>query len=190
MFLAIHSKASGMDDEDEFDDEFGDIDDTELLAAATQVESRILGGNLTGSSNQTEHPLDGFDSHNTSFTSFDDLDDLELPTPAPPRRISGSFRQSTLLGGPLRKENERPQNLNRTSQGTPTLNSTAAATMTKHNWRLVDSQEPPTHHRIDKGSAKTWVYPTNLGHRDYQYNIVHRALLNNLLVALPTGAYI
>ncbi|RMZ78743.1 hypothetical protein DV737_g3761, partial [Chaetothyriales sp. CBS 132003] len=35
---------------------------------------------------------------------------------------------------------------------------------------------------------KTWLYPTNLGKiRDYQYNIVHKGLFHNLLVALPTG---
>lgn len=35
---------------------------------------------------------------------------------------------------------------------------------------------------------QTWVYPTNIGKiRDYQFNIVHRGLFHNLLVALPTG---
>lgn len=48
--------------------------------------------------------------------------------------------------------------------------------------------EPPTHHKLDHDALKTWVYPTNLGTiRDYQFNIVSRALFHNLLVALPTG---
>ncbi|KAF1813999.1 P-loop containing nucleoside triphosphate hydrolase protein, partial [Eremomyces bilateralis CBS 781.70] len=35
---------------------------------------------------------------------------------------------------------------------------------------------------------ETWVYPTNLGRiRDYQFNIVQKALFHNTLVALPTG---
>ncbi|CAD6884755.1 unnamed protein product [Tilletia controversa] len=41
--------------------------------------------------------------------------------------------------------------------------------------------------RIDEEAAKTWVYPTNKSFRDYQFNIVQKALFNNVLVALPTG---
>ena len=55
-------------------------------------------------------------------------------------------------------------------------------------WRPANHNEPPTHHAIDVQAMETWVYPTNLGTiRDYQYNIVHTGLYNNLLVALPTG---
>lgn len=41
--------------------------------------------------------------------------------------------------------------------------------------------------KIDREAAKTWIYPTNKERRDYQFNIVQRALFNNVLVALPTG---
>ncbi|SNX82291.1 related to MPH1 - Member of the DEAH family of helicases [Melanopsichium pennsylvanicum] len=41
--------------------------------------------------------------------------------------------------------------------------------------------------KIDLEAAKTWIYPTNMDKRDYQYNIVQKALFNNVLVALPTG---
>lgn len=44
-----------------------------------------------------------------------------------------------------------------------------------------------THHRVDRENLKTYIYPTNLQVRDYQYNIVNRALFHNVLVALPTG---
>jgi ATP-dependent DNA helicase MPH1 len=47
--------------------------------------------------------------------------------------------------------------------------------------------EPPTHHPIDHIAAKTWIYPTNKTFRDYQFNIVQRALFDNVLVSLPTG---
>ncbi len=58
----------------------------------------------------------------------------------------------------------------------------------RHNWPLANKSEPPTHHKLDLDAMKTYVYPTNLGTiRDYQYNIVARALYHNLLVALPTG---
>lgn len=39
----------------------------------------------------------------------------------------------------------------------------------------------------DREAAGTWIYPTNKEMRDYQFNIVQRALFNNVLVALPTG---
>lgn len=45
----------------------------------------------------------------------------------------------------------------------------------------------PTHHQYDPNALATYIYPTNLQVRDYQYNIVHRALYHNTLVALPTG---
>lgn len=40
---------------------------------------------------------------------------------------------------------------------------------------------------LDSQLAKTWVYPANIEMRQYQYDIVLRALTNNTLVALPTG---
>ncbi|PWN96809.1 P-loop containing nucleoside triphosphate hydrolase protein, partial [Tilletiopsis washingtonensis] len=41
--------------------------------------------------------------------------------------------------------------------------------------------------QIDEEAAKTFIYPTNKELRDYQFNIVKRALFSNTLVALPTG---
>ena len=49
------------------------------------------------------------------------------------------------------------------------------------------ANEPPSHHYIDQDAAKTWIYPTNVSFRDYQFNIVQRALFDNILVSLPTG---
>ncbi|ODQ66495.1 P-loop containing nucleoside triphosphate hydrolase protein, partial [Nadsonia fulvescens var. elongata DSM 6958] len=45
----------------------------------------------------------------------------------------------------------------------------------------------PTHHALNEEELDTYIYPTNLPIRDYQYNIVQRALFSNLLCALPTG---
>lgn len=70
------------------------------------------------------------------------------------------------------------------------VNGTIPATQTNKRYNFVVDQkaEPPTHHKLDPETIKTWVYPTNLGTiRDYQFNIVQRGLFNNLLVALPTG---
>jgi len=49
------------------------------------------------------------------------------------------------------------------------------------------ANEPKTHHYIDTDAAKTWIYPTNVSFREYQFNIVQRALFDNILVSLPTG---
>lgn len=46
---------------------------------------------------------------------------------------------------------------------------------------------PPSHHYIDVSQIGSYIYPTNLPIRDYQYSIVNRALFHNVLVALPTG---
>ncbi|KAF9110573.1 hypothetical protein BGX27_006176 [Mortierella sp. AM989] len=47
--------------------------------------------------------------------------------------------------------------------------------------------QPLTHHVIDREAALTWQYPINYPRRDYQYNIIRRALFSNTLVSLPTG---
>ncbi|OBA22001.1 P-loop containing nucleoside triphosphate hydrolase protein [Metschnikowia bicuspidata var. bicuspidata NRRL YB-4993] len=45
----------------------------------------------------------------------------------------------------------------------------------------------PLRHRVDPHALDTYVYPTNLQVRDYQYNIVRQAFFHNTLVVLPTG---
>ncbi|CAK1545892.1 unnamed protein product [Leptosia nina] len=39
----------------------------------------------------------------------------------------------------------------------------------------------------DRLTGKTWIYPTNYPVRDYQFNIIHAAIVKNTLVSLPTG---
>jgi ATP-dependent DNA helicase MPH1 len=112
--------------------------------------------------------------------AFDDSDieELDAATAAPfqsnptlPKRNlqkSTSFRQQTLFG---------------------TQAQEPVATQSRvHSWPLVQRDEVPTHHKIDREAMKTWVYPINLGKpRDYQFNIAQRGLYHNTLVALPTG---
>ncbi|KIW79386.1 hypothetical protein Z517_05998 [Fonsecaea pedrosoi CBS 271.37] len=94
-----------------------------------------------------------------------------IRNPAPrPLQKSNSFRQTTLHGI-------------HTTQPHATQSQSRV-----HNWPLANRNEPPTHHDLDYDALATWVYPTNLGRiRDYQYNIVHKGLFHNVLVALPTG---
>ncbi|KAI9188054.1 3'-5' DNA helicase [Blastocladiella emersonii ATCC 22665] len=42
-------------------------------------------------------------------------------------------------------------------------------------------------HPFDAGAISTWLYPTNKPVRDYQFNIVQKALFRNTLVSIPTG---
>ena len=89
-----------------------------------------------------------------------------------PIQKSNSFRQTTLHG------------INTTQQEPARTQTQSRA----HNWPLASRNEDPTHHEIDREAMASWVYPTNLGTlREYQYNIVHKALYHNILVALPTG---
>lgn len=54
--------------------------------------------------------------------------------------------------------------------------------------QLEQPKKPSTtHHVVDAANLATYVYPTNLQVRDYQFNIVYRAIFDNTLVALPTG---
>lgn len=41
--------------------------------------------------------------------------------------------------------------------------------------------------QLDLDAARKFTYPINMAKRDYQFNIVQRALFDNVLVALPTG---
>lgn len=40
---------------------------------------------------------------------------------------------------------------------------------------------------FDESFGSTYIYPTNYPVRDYQFNIISKALLKNTLVVLPTG---
>ena len=40
---------------------------------------------------------------------------------------------------------------------------------------------------FDSSAGNSWIFPTNYPIRDYQFNIVEKALFQNTLVTLPTG---
>lgn len=96
---------------------------------------------------------------------------LEHP-PAQTRPHTKHMRQTTLFG----------RHTTQTSNKPPATQSRA------HNWRMAAKDGPLTHHKINEKAMETWIFPLNVGTvRDYQYNIVHKSLFNNILVALPTG---
>ncbi|KAI9821446.1 MAG: 3'-5' DNA helicase [Phylliscum demangeonii] len=85
--------------------------------------------------------------------------------------LAGNLRQTTLFGGSVASTTGAPPPPGRASE--------------RPNYR---ADEAATHHKLNAAELSTWEYPTNLGPvRDYQYNIVQKALFHNLLVALPTG---
>ncbi|KAH8144759.1 uncharacterized protein LAJ45_11260 [Morchella importuna] len=178
-----------MDSDDDFgSDDFGDINDDELIAAATQAEQAAHSHQRPPQQNQRTSSVGDVNGNgggdNNLFLPDDFDSDVEITGAlvAPqssdygsqrPPPSTGQLRQATLFGGRVPDEppgsSARPQNV--------------------HNYPLASTQaqEPPTHHKIDREAAKTWVYPSNVSHREYQYSIVHKALFSNILVALPTG---
>lgn len=156
-------------DDDEFEDEYGDVDEAALIEAATQVESKLQ--------HSSSEPLQSSGGNSGQYW-------------LQPRRVSnGPLRQTTLTGAPL-CENVRAIPTQRQPSGFNANSGLGSQLqMAPNRYRLVEAQnqEPPTHHRLDLEAAKTWIYPSNMAHRDYQFNIVQGALFNNLLVALPTG---
>ncbi|GME87745.1 nucleotide binding protein [[Candida] boidinii] len=52
---------------------------------------------------------------------------------------------------------------------------------------VEDVVSHPIAHKLNYDNLQTYIYPSNLEVRDYQFDIVKKALFNNLLCALPTG---
>ena len=44
-----------------------------------------------------------------------------------------------------------------------------------------------THHELNRPNLGSYIYPSNFDVRDYQYDIIAKALYTNLLCAIPTG---
>ncbi|VDP09887.1 unnamed protein product [Soboliphyme baturini] len=53
--------------------------------------------------------------------------------------------------------------------------------------RSVDMSKVDSVAGFDMEAGKTWIYPSNMPYREYQYKISRQALFYNTLVTLPTG---
>lgn len=176
-------------DSDELDDGIADED----FAALDPFQS-FAGQASTSSSDFNGVNTLGSNAHQWNIASRVDLELEDLPSdafsspepyaptttystvPVPrsglSRTSSGSYRQTTLLGGSI------------LGDGLPRASQSAGGRV----YRIDQPREEPSHHELDVEAMQTWVYPTNLGAtRDYQYSIVKNSLFNNTLVALPTG---
>ena len=175
------------------DNEFGDVDDEDLMLAASQAEKQLsqvdeglqsrTAQNQDVQLAQRSDDTDGRPQGGSERLIVTSSQEHAVPQqssrgPAtagsslPSAGVQGTLRQTVLFGA-------QAGNSGSTQPSNPSR---------KHNWPLANKEEPPTHHRLEKEELQTWVYPTNLGSiRDYQYNIVARGLFHNLLVALPTG---
>ncbi|KAF7562762.1 hypothetical protein G7046_g1349 [Stylonectria norvegica] len=182
-----------MDSDDEFDD---DIADEDFLTALNQSSSSVApqrsalkpsfipnvsSRSTTQQTSAAAATLELEDLPSDAFSSPEPVSRLTAAArtiatgPQPrsgfSRTSSGSFRQTTLLGGSI------------FADGPSQSQSVGGRT-----FRVDQPREAPSHHELDKEAMKTWVYPTNLGtSRDYQFSIVKNSLFNNTLVALPTG---
>ncbi|KAH8556665.1 P-loop containing nucleoside triphosphate hydrolase protein, partial [Umbelopsis sp. PMI_123] len=81
-----------------------------------------------------------------------------------------------------------PSTLAVTSQGNARFSfNTATTTPSPQAPPPPPPEDAPCAHFFDPEACTTWVYPINYPLRNYQFNIVQRALFNNTLVAMPTG---
>ncbi|KAG2188360.1 hypothetical protein INT44_001113, partial [Umbelopsis vinacea] len=173
------------------DDEFDStIDEAALLAAATEAEDAM-------------------------FADFDEsllLKAVELTETMPPQQQSSNQPSPRSTSGSQRQYQSRmdkffSQSGSSSSSGnvvvarpTPPSNSPVSRqTGSGFSFNTVTNapapQAPPAPppedaqcaHFFDAEACTTWVYPINYPIRNYQFNIVQRALFNNTLVAMPTG---
>ena len=177
------------------DEDFGSdfLDDSEFLAIATQAERQLLSTatdthSRTNTASNLSKGCGGGPGPEAIYIDDTGFDDAITGTggsflPPPP---SQGLLQTTTLGAGNGATNARSKAHTRNN-----INSSGNSSGSGYNWPRANarSQELPTHHKIDLEAAKTWVYPVNVSFRDYQFNIVRRALLSNVLCALPTGSF-
>lgn len=128
---------------------------------------------------------DGLDEYfaNLSDHALENLGSTKPSTGivSPPRLIAPSSQLSRPSTAPLHS-----------TPNQTTLTTNYASTPTGWEYTPTPSTKlppntTPTHHELDPDALSIYIYPTNLPIREYQLNIVKKALFENVLCALPTG---
>lgn len=181
----------------DIDDEFDEFDSS-ALAAVDAIEEQH--GFVPA--DRAEHIDDALGQ-----ALVDDLDDIDAevrdsaapqaapkappPAPAPAKKSTPTQHKQTTLQLSSTPESQ-PAGPVHTAPGMMLL-APGAHSKEWDNSAFLKGKErphkppPPVTPVIDREAARTWVYPVNKPLRNYQLNIVKKALFHNVLVALPTG---
>ncbi|KAK9694808.1 3'-5' DNA helicase [Basidiobolus ranarum] len=193
---------------EEFDD-FGDLAvDDEFLAAVDQIEKQAVGAMPKGPSCTLSTSNRKVQSQITDFTK---QYPYTLSNCLPPKQLSSlpNSTHSNFTNHPVMPLNPITANeITKTKSINKILKqSTGDSHMSQTTlWGMFDMDQeeldlsgnrakksPNTSSTPSKSvyynpkTINTWIYPTNYPIRDYQFNIVSKALFENTLVALPTG---
>ncbi|KNC96281.1 uncharacterized protein SPPG_08433 [Spizellomyces punctatus DAOM BR117] len=121
------------------------------------------------------------------------------PSSVPNGDFTDSGKRQRTLGQFVRKLNANQNGIGAAQTGTSGTRSNETSSGSHHPQTLrtfraalaapasPSSESVPSFHPVDPEAIKTWIYPTNVPVRDYQFNIVSRCLHVNTLVSLPTG---
>lgn len=146
---------------------------------------------MSAASSDFDFEIDDDDLQGLDIAEQEALSNLQLSSAAPP---AASLPSSSILpvDSPRRLEFNGSNTTNiqsprRTLPWNRPVSSLTAVNPGQQVKGRSRANEPKTHHYIDTTAAKTWIYPTNVSFREYQFNIVQRALFDNVLVSLPTG---
>lgn len=122
-----------------------------------------------------------------SFSDFDDDEIVKLYQDQGPSAINKTVTKTvTTRHVPIQYD---LQNNPVTASNTATTTAAGSDQQPQTYYEEIRSKVTfgPTHHELIDSKLTNYLYPTNFEVRDYQYNIVHRALLRNTLCAIPTG---
>ncbi|KAF9435297.1 hypothetical protein BGZ76_006552 [Entomortierella beljakovae] len=148
---------------------------------SSKVQSNTNEGNRNAQTRVTHAPQQQTTKSNAQYDEFDEFGDIGESDLLDDNDL---FEESTSTAParPTFFNVDTPQQWPPQPQLQPQQNQRASSPEV-----LTQPSQSPTHHVIDKEAAQTWQYPLNFPRRDYQYNIIRRALFCNTLVSLPTG---
>src|SRR4051794_25483134 len=143
---------------------------------------------MSAASSDFEFEIDADDLQELDIAEQEALSNLQLSSAAPPE-VSLPSSSISLVESPRRLELNGQSGCNTTNIASPRRtfpwNHPSSSLTARNPGQQVKGRsranEPKTHHYIDTTAAKTWIYPINVSFREYQFNIVQRALFDNIL---------